>query len=237
MPQRLLPDCDLNRSPLRSPDTAFAVAQAYEILERRAGLGFTLRKCPPRHTVFPAQPGGPGKSCQFPAPKGTMSRCHEESGKCSEHHHLHILIALLSLPAARAFCSLTQAHRAVPFGINTCLPSPYDQVGAGAFASTAQLVSVSLESPVPCNPGNRSSFVLGSPVGGLFGRLPCVLQMVMFLTSWPSVPRAACGTRHGGCCTRDDSVAHGQMVGPWGFGGLLPAAVGGEGLRPAGLNP
>lgn len=77
----LLANCNLNRSPLRSPDTAFTVTQAYEILERRARLGFTLQKCSPRHIVFRAQPCGPSKSCQFPAPKRITSQCHEESGK------------------------------------------------------------------------------------------------------------------------------------------------------------
>lgn len=57
--------------------------------------------------------------------------------------------------------------------INTCLLSLYDQVGPGALASVARLVSVSLESPGPCNPGNRSSFLLGSPFGCLFGFALC----------------------------------------------------------------
>lgn len=62
--------------------------------------------------------------------------------------------------------------------------------------------------------------------------LPCVLQTVPFLTSWPSVPRAVCSTRSRGCCTRDNSAAHGQVVGPRVLAGLLPAC-GGWGRAPS----
>lgn len=40
----------------------------------------------------------------------------------------------------------------------------------------ARLVSVSLESLGPCNPGNCSSFLLGSPFGCLFGFALCPLD-------------------------------------------------------------